>query len=105
MGIEDKDFIIRQVKQVARGLGMLLSKNSLKEFISYEQTEADLLRDDELEAIILLADVEAKVKKEKLSEQAAAEKFEMSVAEWESLLHGSRLPTSKEKQALIAFLV
>ena len=104
MGIEDKDFIIRQVKQLARGLGMLLSKDSLKEFIHYEQSEADLLGDDELDAIILLADVEAKLKREKLSEQAAAERFKMRTEEWKDLIQGSRLPTNREKQILTAFL-
>lgn len=105
MAIEDKDFIIRQVKQFARGLGMMLSKNSLRELINYEQSETNALSDEELESIILLADVNDKLKKEHLSEKEIAERFGMKLEEWQNLVNGSRLPTNDENKMLTDYLL
>lgn len=104
MAIEDKDFILRQVKQLARGLGMMLSKNTLKELINYEQSEAASLSDEEIEAIILMTDVGSKVKQENLSAKEMADKVGMTKDEWQELIQGSRLPTTVESKILSDYL-
>lgn len=100
MAIEDKDFILRQVKQLAQGLGMMLSKNTLKELVNYEQSEAASLSDEDIEAIILMTDVESKAKRENLSEKEIAGKVGMTKDEWQELIQGSRLPTAVESKML-----
>lgn len=104
MAIEDKDFILRQVKQLARGLGMMLSKNTLKELINYEQSEAASLSDEEIEAIILMTDVGSKVKQENLSAKEMADKVGMTKDEWQELIQGGRLPTTVESKILSDYL-
>lgn len=104
MAVEDKDFILRQVKQLARGLGMMLSKNTLKELINYEQSEAASLSDEEIEAIILMTDVESKVKQENLLAKEMAEKVGMTKDEWQELIQGDRLPTTVESKILSDYL-
>ncbi|MGX7175306.1 hypothetical protein ACWOC3_03260 [Enterococcus saigonensis] len=104
MAVEDKDFILRQVKQLAQGLGMMLSKNTLKELINYEQSETASLRDEEIEAIILMTDVESKAKRENLSEKELTGKVGMTKNEWQELIQGSRLPTTVESKILNDYL-
>lgn len=104
MALEDKDFILRQVKQLARGLGMMLSKNTLKELVNYEQSEADSLSDEDIETIILMIDVESKARRENLSEKELTEQFGMTNEDWKSLTQGSRLPTKVESKALTDYL-
>lgn len=104
MAVEDKDFILRQVKQLAQGLGMMLSKNTLKELINYEQSETAALSDEEIEAIILMTDVESKAKRENLSAKEMAEKIGMTKDEWQELIQGGRLPTTVESKILSDYL-
>ncbi|EGO7946532.1 hypothetical protein FEW58_000680 [Enterococcus faecalis] len=104
MAVEDKDFILRQVKQLARGLGMMLSKNTLKELINYEQSEAASLSDKEIEAIILMTDVESKAKRDNLSAKEIAGKVGITKDEWQELIQGSRLPTIMEVRILSDYL-
>ncbi len=52
MAIEDKDFIMRQVKELAKSLGKMLSRNSLKELINLEVKDGELLSDEELDEIL-----------------------------------------------------
>lgn len=58
--MEEKDLILRQIKQTARGLSVLLSKKSLLEFLTIDQKEETLLKESEIDGIILLIDVESK---------------------------------------------
>ncbi|MGX7163487.1 hypothetical protein [Enterococcus massiliensis] len=58
--MEEKDLILRQIKQTARRLGVLLSKKSLLEFLTIDQKEETMLKESEIDGIILLIDVESK---------------------------------------------
>lgn len=57
MALEDKDFIVRQVQQLAEGIGKFLGKESIKELIKYDQSQDGALTDDEIETILLVVDV------------------------------------------------
>lgn len=104
MALEDKDFIIRQIKTLAKGLGMLLSKDSLKEFINYEQSQQESLSDTEIEQIILLADVAAKAAALGLTQEELAQRLGMSLSRWLELETGDGMPTAVEQAQLEIFL-
>lgn len=58
MSIEDQDFIIRQVQQLAKGLGKFLGLDAIKEILQLEQTEDGKLADEEIETILLVTNIE-----------------------------------------------
>lgn len=105
MGIEDRDFIMRQVRQIAEGLGYLLSRQSLKELIKYDQAESAKLSDDDLDAIILIVDVKETAKKRKISEPQLAAQLNLTINAWQDIDDGLRFPTLQEVKAMRAFLV
>lgn len=105
MGIEDKDFVMRQVRQLAEGLGALLSKNSLKELINFDQSEDNAhLTDTEIESIILVVDINNKAKKWNFSDQQVADKLKISLEDWKIISNGGRLPTLLERETMENFI-
>lgn len=62
MSYEEKDWILRQIKQIAKGLGQMLGRESVKEIINLEMSESEKLTDEELDDIFLLLEVEEKIK-------------------------------------------
>ena len=54
MSYEEKDWILRQIKQIAAGLGKMLSRESVIEIVNLEASVADSLTLDELDDILLL---------------------------------------------------
>ncbi|MBP2966960.1 hypothetical protein J8385_20535, partial [Acinetobacter baumannii] len=59
---EEKDWILRQIKQIAKGLGQMLGKESIKEIVNLELSKSEQLTDEELDDILLLLEVDEKVK-------------------------------------------
>ncbi|MEG0679859.1 MAG: hypothetical protein RR439_08475 [Carnobacterium sp.] len=96
MALEDKDFIMRQVKQLAEGIGKFLGLESIKELINYDQSEEDILSDDEIEGIILITDVKEIQKKKKLSNKEIAKKLEITENDLNHLYNGERFTTPSE---------
>ncbi|WP_251426118.1 hypothetical protein, partial [Staphylococcus aureus] len=66
---EEKDWILRQIKQIAKGLGQMLGRESIKEIVNLEMSESEQLSDEELDDSLLLLDVEEKVKQPKQIEE------------------------------------
>lgn len=58
MPIEDQDFIMRQLKGYAKGIGVLLDIKSLKELLKLEFSVDDDVSDREIESIIYTARIE-----------------------------------------------
>ena len=61
MSYEEKDWILRQIKQIAAGLGRMLSRESVMEIINLESGIADSLTNEELDDILLLIAAEDKL--------------------------------------------
>lgn len=104
MSLEDKDFIMRQIKTLAEGLGALLDKKSIKALITYDQAEGEKLSDDELEAMLLVIDVEKKAKLADMSEEQLAQSLGVPPERWRALSAGKGLPTAEEETAMNEFL-
>lgn len=104
MALEDKDFILRQIHQLAEGLGMMLSKNTLKELINYDQAESVKLSDDDIEGIILVVDAKQKAQALGLTEAGTAQQLGFSLAQWQALSQAGQLPTLQERQSLQQFV-
>ncbi|MCI1902911.1 MAG: hypothetical protein LKJ03_02420 [Enterococcaceae bacterium] len=104
MGVEDRDFIMRQIRQLAEGIGQFLDRKSVTEIIRQEQKESDLLNDEEIDNLLLVADVEQKAARMKLSEEDLAKTLSLSSADWKALNSYQRFPNSTERTTLEKFL-
>lgn len=94
MTLEDRDFIMRQVKEMATGIGKLLGKESVKEIIMYDLNQDGELTDEEIDSIILieqLKDLHAEDELESLSE-----KIELPLEDLEQLYRGERFANKNE---------
>ena len=54
MSYEEKDWLMRQIKQLAQGLGQMLGKESIKEIINLEAAAGETLSDEELDDVLLI---------------------------------------------------
>lgn len=68
MSYEDKDWIMRQIKQLASGIGKFLGKDSVKEIVNLEFKESGGMTDKELDDVLLLIDVEKKLMNSNISD-------------------------------------
>ena len=104
MSYEEKDYFMRQIKKLAEGLGSTLTLNSVKEIIMVDQSENSLLSDEEIEAIILVTQVQTKADSAALSLEQLAEKTAIPQNRLAMLLDNTQLPTEAEIEHLKAFL-
>lgn len=104
MVLEDKDFIMRQVQQLAEGIGKFLGKESIKELINYDQTQEDALTDDEIETILLIVNVKEIQNQEKLSNKEVSTELGISENDLDHLYKVERSATSAEFTALNRFI-
>lgn len=103
MSLEDKDFIIRQIKQVAEGLGQFLSLNSVKEMVQYDDIEEDVLSDEEIEAILLMHNVRKVQQDKNLSDEALSKELGINNGDLINLENGEKHPTTTELTVLRSF--
>lgn len=66
MGVEDKDFIMRQIKQLGEGLGTFLGKEDVDKILSFGEDAEKEVEDSSFEKKQKLADI-AKKNKTKLN--------------------------------------
>lgn len=104
MGLEDKDFIIRQVQQLAEGVGKFLGKESIKEFINYDQTQEDALSDDDIESILLMTNIKEIQERKQLTNQGISRELGITENELDKLYNSERFATSSELIALRDFV-
>lgn len=104
MGLEDRDFIIRQVQQLAEGVGKFLGKESIKELINYDQSQKDALSDDEIETILLITNIKEIQENEELSNQEVSRELGIAENDLDNLYNSERFATSSELTALRDFV-
>lgn len=51
----ERDYLMRQIHQLAEGLGRLLTKESIKEFINYDLDDQEALSDKEIDDLLQLS--------------------------------------------------
>ncbi|MEQ7217347.1 hypothetical protein ABQD64_02750 [Vagococcus fluvialis] len=98
MSYEEKDWILRQIKQIAKGLGQMLGRESIKEIVNLEMSESEQLSDEELDDILLLLDVEEKVKQPRQIEELTGTKedrFQELVKDYSLLTEEERIVLKK----------
>lgn len=104
MGLEDKDFILRQVQELAEGIGKFLGKDSIKELINYDQSQEGALSDEDIEAILLITTIRDIQESEGLSDEDLSNELGMPENGLENLYNNERSVTEDELETLRDFV-
>lgn len=104
MSYEEKDWIMRQIKQLAVGLGKMLGRDSLKEMINLELSASEKLTDEEIDTILLLVDVEEKIEIKQIKDEEISQKVGISRERLTDILIDYSLVTETEKINLKKFI-
>lgn len=104
MGLEDKDFVLRQVQELAEGIGKFLGKDSIKELINYDQSQEGALSDEDIETILLVTSIRDIQKSEGLSDEDLSSELGMTENDLENLYNNERSAASVELEALRDFV-
>lgn len=101
---EEKDFIMRQIKQIAKNFGSFLSKESLKEFINYDQFSEESISDEELDQILLISSLKEAIEINQLSESFIELKTGFHPEEIEKAHNLEFIMNEKQQQKIISLL-
>lgn len=101
MDFEDRDYIMRQMKVMAKGIGVLLEISSLKELLKLEFSADDNLTDPEIEFVIYSARVEELLDRNLLTLDELAQALEVPRKRVENLLYHDDMATKLELEQLM----
>lgn len=104
MDNEDKDFIMRQIRTFAMGLGALLSKDSLRDFIEYKHYDSKVVSDADLDDLVAFAEFQTGLRQAQASLPTVAKTVGMSLDRLQALLQNREIPTDEETTAIKAYL-
>ena len=104
MSYEEKDWIMRQIKQLAVGLGKMLGRDSLKEMINLELSASEKHTDEEIATIWLLVDEEEKIEIRQRKDEEISQKVGISRERLTDILIDYSLVTETEKKCLTEFI-
>lgn len=104
MSYEEKDWIMRQIKQIAIGLGRFLGKDSVKEMINMELSESEKISDEDLDDVLLLIDVEDKLVLSQLKESDYLSEIGMTHVRFNDLLVDYSILSDTERKKLKEFV-
>lgn len=100
MGLEDKDFVLRQVQELASGIGKFLGKESIKELINYDQFQEGALSDEDIETILFITTIRDIQESNGLTDNEISNELGMSEHDLDDLYKNERSATSSELTAL-----
>jgi hypothetical protein len=101
---EDKDWIMRQLRAFAMGLGAILSKDSLRDFLEYKHYDSKIVSDDDLDALIVYARFQKLVEAHHYSDTDLAAMSGIAADRLAGFAKGTALPTAAEQGAMQAVL-
>lgn len=101
MDFEDRDYIMRQMKVMAKGIGVLLEISSLKELLKLEFSADDNLTDPEIEFVIYSARVEELLDRGFLTMDELAQAMDVPRERVENLLYNEEMATKLELEHMM----
>lgn len=104
MVLEDEDFIIRQVQQLAKGLGKFLGIDAIKDILQLDQDEEGQLSDEEIETIVLITNIEEIQKNRGLSLEELSDEIGLPVRELEKLYSNEKFADEEELEKMRRFV-
>lgn len=82
---EEKDFLMKQIKNIAKGLGKFLGVKEIEEIIFMDENQARALNDRELESIVAVAKLESVHANSEYSLEELATELDITIRRLEEL--------------------
>lgn len=102
--MEERDYIMRQIQQMVKGLGKFMGLEQIKEILQLSETQQAVILDEELESIILMSKVELIAKNAAYSDKQLATHLEISKKRLKFFRNNESYATSEERQRLSQFI-
>lgn len=104
MALQDEDFIIRQVQQLAKGLGKFMGLEGIKDILQFEQSEDGELTDDQIETIVLMTHIEEIQTNKDLTLNALSQELRLKPEDINALYANERFATEEELERLRTYV-
>lgn len=101
---EDRDWIMRQIKQISDGFGQMVTKETLKDFIRINQGETAGISDEELDQMIVIISATRHAKEKGLTAAALDQKFNWTKGRWQFIQDQIDKLSDKELKQLEKFI-
>lgn len=101
---EEKDFLIRQIELLAKGLGKFMGLEQIKELIGIDQDQLGLVTDEELKSIIASAKFEVIMENKTMSIEAAAKDTGISKKRLSKILNNEATALKEELVRMNEFI-
>lgn len=101
--IQDEDFLIRQIKSIAKGLGKFMGKEQIKEILNFTEDEQGLLADDEFETIIVMTKIETIIYNAQMSFSDLSNELDIEIDRLRNLMNNKEYASANELDQMNAF--
>lgn len=100
--IQDQDFLIRQIKSMAKGLGKFMGKEQIKEVLNLD--EQGMLADDEFESILVMSKIESILYNAQLSFADLSEALDIKTDRLRDLINNKDYASPDELRQMKTFI-
>lgn len=101
---EEKDFVINQIKGIAKTLGKFMDLEQVKEIIDINEDQSEQMSDDELETILATAKTENILKNSEFTVNDLATKTTIEQNRLQELLNNEAVASDGELEKLTDFI-
>lgn len=101
---EEKDFVIRQIKGIAKSLGKFMGLEQVKEVIDINEDQREAMSDDELETILAAAKIENILMDSELTIKKVSKQTDIHPDRLQELLNNETIATDDELTKLLGFI-
>lgn len=101
---EEKDYLMRQIKQIAQSLGYFLSIGSIKDLINLGADSNEHLTDQEIETILLVTQLQGTIESNDLSSKEVEAETGLNSNDIDMLDRLERELTEEESDKIISFI-
>lgn len=95
MALEDKDFILKEIKQTVRNMGKILGLESVKDLLAMDSMMQDV-EPAEIETVYYVEFIHDEQMRSGLTDALMAEQIGISDQAWQELYQSQRSATSEE---------
>jgi hypothetical protein len=101
---EEKDFIVRQIKGIAKTLGKFMGLEQVKEVIDINEDQREAMSDDELETILAAAKLENILMKSEYTVKEVATETAIEQDRLQLFLNNEAIANDEELSQLLDFI-
>ena len=101
---KEKDFVVQQIKGIAKTLGKFMGLEQIKEIIDIDEDQSEAMSDDELETILAAAKIENILNQSDITVKDAAEEMELDIDRLREFLKDDAVASDEELEKLTDFI-